>query len=321
MKRLIITLTAILSGIGLCKADKIVTRSADIIECTVTEISDNAIKYRKPGEKFEREITRKDIFKIKYDNGEETVIKPSESTVRVQQQSVIQNNQYVNVATTPDWNALPPASRIYHVGDWYSENGVEGIVIYTTPDGLHGRIVHPKQFKSSAYHPKSFFKGPTDVPFGMNDLSNGYANMVALNRFISANPQYTPDMYPIYTEYIKPLGDGWYIPSIKELEYYQNLRDQKTVYTGDIEKFKGKTVKYHKIFDHQAKKHDGDKHYSYYYLSSTEIYSPGGASVTFQSIYGDPATPQFALMKYEHDKPSKAVVRTMGLPILAFHLF
>ncbi len=321
MNRAIIVSTILLLCATLSRADKIVTRNADIIECTVTQVGDNAIKYRREGEKFEREILRGDIFKIKYNNGEETIIKPSESSPLAQQYPASQNNQYVNVATSPDWNAQPPASRVYQIGDWYSENGVEGIVISTTPDGRHGRIVHPKHFKSSPYSVKVFYKGPSDIPFGMNDYDNGYANTMALRRFISADPQYTPDMYPIYSKFLQPLEEGWYIPAIKELEYYMELRGQKIVYNGEIEKFKGKTVKYHKIFDHQAKQHKGDAHNSYYYLSSTEVYSQGGASATFQALYGDPATPQFALLKYEYDKPSIPVVRSYGLPILAFHLF
>lgn len=320
MKRLITTLTIIQSCIYLCNADKIITRNADIIDCTVTMVGDNAIKYRKPDENFEREIKREDIFKIKYDNGENTFIKPSESTARAQQQPDIQGKQYINVATTPDWNSLPPASRVYQIGDWYSENGVEGIVIYTTPDGLHGRIVHPKQFQNK--HKKSFFIGPTNISFGMNDLTNGYANMMAMKRFISANPQYTPDMFPLYSEFIKPRGEGWYIPAINELKYYQNLRNKDTIYTGDIEKYKGKAVKYHKIIDSQAKMHGGNRHYANRYLSSSEVFSPGGAPKLFQTLYGDPAIPQFTLIKYEKNKPSKATVRSYGdFPILAFHLF
>ena len=45
--------------------------------------------------------------------------------------------------------------------------------------------------------PDAFFTGPIDIPLGIGDMTNGYANMIALNRFIADNPQYTSDMFPI----------------------------------------------------------------------------------------------------------------------------
>lgn len=94
-------------------------------------------------------------------------------------------------------------------------------------------------------------------------------------------------------------------------------------YTGENLKFEGKTVKWSKIINHVSKSHGGEKHDDYYRLSSTEVYAPGGASATFQSLYGDPQLPQFALLKFtsEESPRTKAFVRTKGLPFYAFHLF
>ncbi len=325
MRGFIITLLLWLFAWQTCVADQIVTREADIIDCKVTAIDESTVKYRKPDEKFDREINRGDVFKIRYDNGEEEIFTGNTAVTSASQPTSQSRSgaQYQNTETHPDWNSFPPASRPYHIGDWYSENGVEGIVIWTTPDGRHGRILNKRKFNTSKFRmPDAFFTGSIDIPLGIGDMTNGYANMIALNRFIADNPQYTSDMFPI-RQILASLGNGWYLPSIKELEYFQQLRDTYVTYTGENLKFEGKTVKWSKIINHVSKSHGGEKHDDYYRLSSTEVYAPGGASATFQSLYGDPQLPQFALLKFtsEESPRTKAFVRTKGLPFYAFHLF
>ena len=321
----IATLALSLWCVSAALADSIITRSADIIECKVTQVGDAVVKYRKAGENFDREISRGDVFKVKYDNGEEECFPAAGQydNAPVARQGVGMQNRvaprsYVNTETEPDWNAFPPASRQYHVGDWYSENGVEGIVIWTTPDGRHGRIINKRKFT----RPHAFFTGPVNVPLGMADKSNGYANMKALNSFIKANPEYGPDMFSI-AQVLWKLGPGWYLPSINELDYFLRLRDSEVEYNGENEKFDGKTVKWHKILDHVSKAHGGDKHNNDYLLSSTEIYSYGGASASYEVLFGDPHLPQFALLKMQMTKSDKIkpIVRHKGLPFYAFHLF
>lgn len=309
---------------SVCQADRLVTRAADIIECKVTAVDETTVKYRKPGESFDREISRGDIFKIKYDNGEEETFPAlSASTPTSPADRAAYGPQYRNTETEPDWNAFPPAGRRYHIGDWYSENGVEGIVIWTTSDGRHGRILNKRKFNTSMFSkPSPFFTGPADIPLGMSDTANGYANMLALSRFIADNPQYGNAMFPI-RDMLAALGQGWYLPSAKELEYLEKLRESEVAYSGENTKFNGKTVKWHKILNHVSKSHGGDKHDDYYRLSSTEVYSPGGASATFEALYGDPQAPQFALLKVtsEAAERTKPFIRTRGLPFYAFHLF
>lgn len=324
MKRIPITMLLCLCGLVAALADQVVTRDADIIECEVTSIDDTFVRYRKAGERFDREIKRGDVFKIKYDNGEEEMFcTEASSPLASGGLAVASGSSHSNTETEPDWNAFPPASRQYHIGDWYSENGVEGIVIWTTPDGRHGRILHKKKFNTSKFHkPAPFFSGPADIPLGMGDTANGHANLLALRRFIGSNPQYTPEMFPI-NQILEQLGNGWYLPAIRELEYLEHLRDSYVTYSGENSQFNGKTVKWHKILNHVSKSHGGDKHDDYYRLSSTEVYSSGGASATFETLYGDPQSPQFALLKraLDGDGQQKPFTRTRGLPFFAFHLF
>lgn len=317
-----------------CHADQVITRNADIIDCKVVAINDNVVIYRNNGENFNREIPRNEVFKIKYDNGDEELITTHQAAVQTVAQPAAQAlTQYTSqggtsvndlVSTEPQWDLLPPASKPYFIGDWYSENGVEGIVIWTTPDGRHGRLLHPKKFGYKLNNqPKALFTGDLKLPIGMNDRTNGYANWQALKHFMVANPQLTPDMFPMYTQ-LASLGDGWYLPSIGELEYLDKLRKTKVEYQGIHSNFNGKTVKWSKILDHVSKQHDGSKHDDYGRTSSSEVYSRGGASATSLLFYGDPAEPGYCLLKLlaEEKETIKPVVRHKGCyPYYALHLF
>jgi len=320
MKRFLILLSVYILGNLSGDADIIVTRLAESIDCKVVAIDDAVVKYRKTGEKFDREIPLADVFKVKYDNGDEDNF--AHRTSSPSSVKDLRMESVVNTSTEPDWASLPEVSRRYQIGDWYSENGVEGIVIWTTPDGRHGRIINKEKFNNSkSRYPKAFFTGPTDICLGMTDMTNGYANMLSLKRFIRENPQYTPDMFPIQ-QIIDGLGDGWYLPAIKEIEYFYNLRENKVVYSGDNPEFKGKTVLWGKIFNSVSKKHGGVKHNEHYSLSSTETYSQGGATAMFETLYGDPQSPQYALYRLEHKASTKPVIRNKGkFPFYAFHLF
>lgn len=304
-------------------ADTIVTRSADTIECSVSHIGDSIVTYRKPGENFDREINRNDVFKIKYDNGSEDIFSENSGTPAAE--SIARSSSTADlVDTDPDWSVLPPASKTYYIGDWYSENGVEGIVIWTTSDGRHGRLIHPRKINAEVFkRPKTLFTGPTDIAIGMNDRSNGYANWYRLKEFMAMNPQYTSDMFPLY-QLVADLGDGWYIPAINELSYFNQLRESQVAYTGMHAKFNGKTVKWGKILNHVAKSHKGQSLDSPVSISSTEVYSSGGASRTFSALYGDPEEAQYILLKYQIDSDDhiKPLVRDKGFyPNYAFHLF
>lgn len=319
MKNLIRTAVVVLAALFLSAhaalADRIITRAAEIIECTVININDSKLQYRKNGESFEREIDRNDVFKIKYSNGTEEIFEKIAAPV-------IQPTTGEATSTEPAWSAFPPSMKRYNIGDWYSENGIEGIVIYTTPDGCHGRILHPLKFNASAYKPTAaFFTGPTGIALEMNDTSNGLANMQSLKRFMEAHPQYTADMFPI-PAIIAGLGDGWYLPAINELRYLQTLRATDVVYSGVHKKFNGKRVKWSKILDYVSKLHNGAKHNDYSQLSSTEIFSQATGSPVSEALFGDPCIPQYCLLRMAADNNALATIRNKGMaPFYVFHLF
>lgn len=315
MARLLKAALAALTAAVACEAmlaDTIITRSADIIECTVMHINDSRLQYRRADEGFNREISLAEIFKIKYSDGSEELFNDAQPKPKATQAA-----GSGATATEPDWASLQPASRTYSIGDWYCENGLEGIVIWTTPDGRHGRLLHPRMFNNSKFAmPAAFFTGPTSLAMGMTDTANGHANLLALRRFMDAYPQYTPDMFPVQ-RIIDQLGGEWYLPSIEELKYLDTLADTEVIHDG-------KRTKWHKVINRVSKAHGGDKHGSYYLLSSTETYAAGTGNATIATLYGDPQTPQYCLLKLESadQQYTRPIVRNRGLiPICAFHLF
>ncbi|MGM9833489.1 MAG: hypothetical protein ACI31A_07385 [Candidatus Limisoma sp.] len=313
MKRLLILVVSLFLGVELTLADKIITRDADIIDCKVTSITDGSIKYSLEGEEFERAISKSNVFKIKFDNGEEETF--AVATGNVAQSSASTTTQAATSATTsgamspevlkaaefhlPDLSQMPQTSKLYQAGDWFSENGLEGVVICTTPDHQHGIIICPRVIKAGAKQ-YPFFKGPTDFPLGMSNADSGYYNLLAYKEFINTHPEYGADMFPLMNKSKDLFDKGWYVPSAKELLYFMRLRNQKILYKGSNPDFKGKTTTWGKIYNKVSKQHGGHTYNSEILLSSTEIYSKGGASVTFDKFYGDPSTPQYCVYKVEY---------------------
>lgn len=318
MKRIILSAIIALSCVQIIFADRIILRNTDILEGKITLVGDEIIKYTKTGENFDKEVAISDIFKIKYDNGEETVFKSSQTTPN---QSVSPDH-YQLVQTEPDWDSMPQASQVCQVGDWYSENGIEGVVIWTTEDGRHGRIIYPKKFYTVSNLPKPFFTGPVDIAIGTNDASNGYANLQTILKFIENNPQYPLSMFPLVEDLLKA-GGGWYLPSIQEIEYLEMLCQQEVTIAKQNHKYSGKTIKYKKLINHTLKSNGGDKlSTEAYTISSTEGYCHGGASQGLELLFGDPVNPQFALYKREvYEKSSFCIRNRAVLTCTPFHLF
>lgn len=335
MKRFLLTMGVLLS-LQVANADTIVTTAADLIDCQILLIRDNSVVYRKPGESFDREMERSKILKVKYDNGTEEILRTTPTAplkgsdtrnpipVRVYNGTdITYSGNTSDYETEPDWSQLPTPSRRYEIGDWYEENGIAGIVIWTTPDGLHGRILYPRIFEPK----KIFFSGPGKEYMGMADYANGYANWQALKQFIATHPQYPEDSYPVY-QLVESINGNWYIPAFKEQVYLDELFETKVPYNGPVEKFKGKNVKWIKVFNELAKSKNGKKLDNYALsITSTEAWDEGGASKMFESMYGDCYDPQFGLLKDWKNLENEKIVgkptnkRFKYIKYYLFHLF
>lgn len=109
---------------------------------------------------------------------------------------------------TQDKSTTPP----YSVGDYYNENGLEGVVFEVNEDGTSGKILSltetkgVRQWGTIGVGNKRFI--------GADNMDDGRANMEMVKQF--DNWQET---YPAFAWCAK-LGRGWYLPAITELKTF-----------------------------------------------------------------------------------------------------
>ena len=133
--------------------------------------------------------------------------------------------------------------KTYEVGDYYNENGKEGVVFEVSEDGRHGKIVSLKESSdkllwSSDYDEQRRLIGAADE----NDGSKNMAKVMQISAW--------RDKYPAFA-WCASLGEGWYLPAIEELKTIYRVKDKLNNTLAD----KGKKI--------------GDD----WYWSSTEQYS------------------------------------------------
>ena len=104
--------------------------------------------------------------------------------------------------------APAPAPKTYKVGDYYNENGKEGVVFEVDASGRHGKIVGMKQRKLEWCTEEEDKK---EVTTGANDREDGAKNMQAIRRIAGWR-----EKYPAFA-WCAEHGDGWYLPALEEL--------------------------------------------------------------------------------------------------------
>ena len=106
-------------------------------------------------------------------------------------------------------------SAPYKVGDYYNENGKEGVVFEVSADGRSGKIVSMKQSADKLQW--SSDEAEQERLIGANSETNGAYNMAK----VKARPDWQ-SKYPAF-KWCADLGEGWYLPSKKELvTIYEN---------------------------------------------------------------------------------------------------
>ena len=104
------------------------------------------------------------------------------------------------------------SQRIYKIGDYYDENGKQGIVFDVTADGKHGKIV-------SLDGNRAYWAFTSWESVGAASDDDGIEN---LNK-IKTRPGWTED-YPAFAWCVSK-GDGWYLPVRNELLLIFKNRD------------------------------------------------------------------------------------------------
>ncbi len=104
------------------------------------------------------------------------------------------------------------------LGDIIDINGVKGIVYQVDETGCHGTAMSIKCLrgvKDAWCNDKKITK---EMPL-FADEQDGLANTKAVIEY--ANSMGTLDKFPVF-KWAQELGEGWYIPSLKELEAFVN---------------------------------------------------------------------------------------------------
>ena len=107
--------------------------------------------------------------------------------------------------------ATATTSAPYKVGDYYNDGTKEGVIFEVTADGKHGKIVSMTQSRGEL---QWSYSAEQKRRIGADSKSDGAYNMAKVKAV--ANWQ---EKYPAF-KWCADLGEGWYLPSIKELKKF-----------------------------------------------------------------------------------------------------
>ncbi len=102
-----------------------------------------------------------------------------------------------------------PGCKTYKVGDYYNENGKEGVVFDVLDGGLHGKILSLDQKKLQWRIKEQLYN--KQIVLGVKDNSDGKANTDKVMARSDA------DQYPAFA-WCRNKGKDWYLPAIDELK-------------------------------------------------------------------------------------------------------
>ena len=117
--------------------------------------------------------------------------------------------QTSQTSQTSSSSSSSSSGKIYKVGDYYNENGKQGVVFEVSADGRHGKIVSMK--KSAEMLDWSSNSAEQKRLIGANSETNGVYNMAKVKAISGWR-----DKYPAF-KWCADLGEGWYLPSKEEL--------------------------------------------------------------------------------------------------------
>lgn len=219
MKKTILLLLAALCGVLTAAAqDLIVKVDATKVEAKVTEITPDAVRYKRfsnpDGPTYVLPVA--DIDYIQYANGEKEYFKAAVSipaTPLTPATTVTPAAPAAPVAQTP----APQAAQVqyvvkeYQIGELYDQNGLKGVICMLTEDRQHGLIISLDEI----YLQWSEFRKPDLRVAGADDRTDGAENMKKIAAYITEN-NLSWDDFPAF-KWCRDKGEGWYLPSIDEL--------------------------------------------------------------------------------------------------------
>lgn len=117
---------------------------------------------------------------------------------------------------TPKPTPTPTSTKTYKVGDYYNENGKEGVVFEVWDNGHHGKIVSLDQTKKKWCSDEHYYKG---IIVGASSMVDGNANT---DKVMSRTDRrkYSAIVW------CSSKGEGWYLPAIEELKKLRNVENK-----------------------------------------------------------------------------------------------
>lgn len=221
MKKTILLLLAAFCGVLAATAqDLIVKTDATKVEAKVTEITPDAVRYKRfsnpDGPTYV--VPLADISYIQYANGEKEVFKASETIPATPLTPAVPVEPAVAPATAaPAAASTAPAAPVqyvakeYEIGELYNQNGVKGVVCMLTEDRQHGLIISLDEL----YLHWSSFRKPDLRVVGADDRADGAVNMEKVAAYIVGN-NLSWDDFPAF-KWCREKGEGWYLPAIDEM--------------------------------------------------------------------------------------------------------
>ncbi len=139
-----------------------------------------------------------------------------------------------------------PSASTYRIGDYYCENGREGIVFEVEEGGRHGKIMglHKSEKQLPWCSRDVFFKQRSMRSPGATDCWDGMRNQSTIQEIAGWR-----EHFPAFA-WCASQGEGWYLPALDELEQmYEKVH----------------------ILGPACKAHGGDDDIEWAYISSSEI--------------------------------------------------
>ena len=133
---------------------------------------------------------------------------------------------------TPQIIANRKTSAPYKVGDYYNENGKEGVVFEVSADGQSGKIVSLAQSQNLEW---SDIEEKHQRLIGAFNQTYGAPNLSTVKQLEESY------YYPAFL-WCQRLGDGWYLPSIEELRKILLNKSISKAVNNTLEKIDAKNI-------------------------------------------------------------------------------
>lgn len=230
--------------------DLIVKKDGTQIEAKVLEIGEKDIRYKKTSHTDGPTylVSVANVVCIRFADGSTDIFSQTE---------------YDRIANAPQQAQKPkqtgPAfselARRYRPGDYFDEEGLQGIVVEIDEEG-HGTVMSLEEANLRWCE----FKKSESQRLGIDDQHDGAVNQAAFARMVDEGKARWED-YPAF-KWCSERGEGWYLPAINEMLRVGHL------YNNGRTKFDRKA---RDQFNERLKSHGGQKmDRLMYYFSSTE---------------------------------------------------